>query len=202
MCTVTSHVTLTHIHHTCGITHSYVWHDSFTYVRRLIHVCDTTYAYGTHHTTRSAPCDMTYPPKYGVASISRLIKIIALFCKRALWKRRFSAKETYNFKEPSNRSHPLACPIHADVHLDITCTRRLYMTWPIHIYDTSHSHIWHVSFIHMTRLIHIHDMIQTDTRCLIHVDVCNIKYPHMQHISSAWSSILHTRPCMWRGSFI
>ena len=23
-----------------------------------------------------------------------------LFCKRALWKRRYSAKETYNFKEP------------------------------------------------------------------------------------------------------
>ena len=26
--------------------------------------------------------------------------------KRALWKRLYSAKETYNFKEPTNRSHP------------------------------------------------------------------------------------------------
>jgi len=44
---------------------------------------------------------------YGVATISRLLKIIGLFCKRALWKRRYSAKETYNFKEPTNRSHPI-----------------------------------------------------------------------------------------------
>ena len=43
---------------------------------------------------------------YGVAWISRLLKIIGLFCKRALQKRRYSAKETYNFAEPTNRSHP------------------------------------------------------------------------------------------------
>ena len=39
---------------------------------------------------------------YGVASSSRLLKIICLFCKRALWNRRYSAKETYNFQEPTN----------------------------------------------------------------------------------------------------
>jgi len=44
---------------------------------------------------------------YGVATIIRLLKIIGLFCKRALWKRRYSAKETYNFKESTNRSHPM-----------------------------------------------------------------------------------------------
>ena len=45
---------------------------------------------------------------YGVTIMSTLLKIIGLFCKRALWKRRYSAKETYNFKEPANRSHPIA----------------------------------------------------------------------------------------------
>jgi len=40
--------------------------------------------------------------------ISRLLKIIGLLCKRALQKRRYSAKETYHFKEPTNRSHPIA----------------------------------------------------------------------------------------------
>ena len=34
---------------------------------------------------------------YGVATISRLLKMIGLFCKRALQKRLYSAKETYNF---------------------------------------------------------------------------------------------------------
>jgi len=43
-----------------------------------------------------------------VATVSRLLEIIGLFCKRALEKKRFSAKETYNFKEPTNRSHPIA----------------------------------------------------------------------------------------------
>jgi len=44
---------------------------------------------------------------YGVATISRLLKSIGLLCKRALSKRRYSAKETYNFQEPTNRSHPI-----------------------------------------------------------------------------------------------
>ena len=43
---------------------------------------------------------------YGVAATSRLFKIIGLFCKRDLSKRRYSAKETYNFKEPTSRSQP------------------------------------------------------------------------------------------------
>jgi len=46
---------------------------------------------------------------YGVAAISMLLKIIGLLCKRDLLKRR-SAKETYNFKEPTNRSHSICLP--------------------------------------------------------------------------------------------
>ena len=48
-----------------------------------------------------------YMERYGVATISRLLKIIGLFCKRALLKRRYSANETYHFWEPTNRSHPI-----------------------------------------------------------------------------------------------
>jgi len=35
----------------------------------------------------------------GVATIRRLLNIIGLFCKRALYKGRYSAKETYDFEE-------------------------------------------------------------------------------------------------------
>jgi len=45
---------------------------------------------------------------YGVATISRRLKIIGLFCKRALKNRRYSVKETYNFQEPTNRGHPIS----------------------------------------------------------------------------------------------
>jgi len=42
-----------------------------------------------------------------VATISRILKIIGLFCKRALQKRLYYEKETYNFKEPTSRCHPI-----------------------------------------------------------------------------------------------
>ena len=44
---------------------------------------------------------------YGVATISRLLKDLRLFCKKAILKRLYSEKETYNFKEPGDRSHPI-----------------------------------------------------------------------------------------------
>ena len=40
------------------------------------------------------------PSGYGVATISRLLKMIGLYCKRAQEKTLYSAKETYSFKEP------------------------------------------------------------------------------------------------------
>jgi len=43
----------------------------------------------------------------GVASDSKIDKIISLFCKRALRQRLYSAKETYNFIDPTNRRHPV-----------------------------------------------------------------------------------------------
>jgi len=43
---------------------------------------------------------------YGVATISRLLIIMGLFCRiRSLLQGSF-AKETYNFREPNKRSHP------------------------------------------------------------------------------------------------
>jgi len=44
---------------------------------------------------------------YGVATISRMLKNIGLFCKRALQKRPVFCKETCIFKHPTNRSHPI-----------------------------------------------------------------------------------------------
>jgi len=39
--------------------------------------------------------------------VSRIDKIVVLFCKRAKWKRLYSAKETYNLIDPANCSHPI-----------------------------------------------------------------------------------------------
>jgi len=44
---------------------------------------------------------------YGVATISRMLKNIGLFCKRALQKRPVFWNETCILKHPTNRSHPI-----------------------------------------------------------------------------------------------
>ena len=53
----------------------------------------------------------------GDVTISRLLRITGLFCKRALQKRLYSAKETCNLKVPTNRSHRIVC----------TCDMYMYM---------------------------------------------------------------------------
>ena len=47
---------------------------------------------------------------YGVALVSRIDKITGLFRERGLQKRRYSAKETYHFNDPTDRSHPITPP--------------------------------------------------------------------------------------------
>jgi len=44
---------------------------------------------------------------HGVATISRLLEIIDLFYKKVHLKRLYSAKESYDFKDPTNCSHPI-----------------------------------------------------------------------------------------------
>ena len=46
---------------------------------------------------------------YGVAMIIRLLKIIGLFCRISSLLKGSFAEETYNFKEPINRRHPICC---------------------------------------------------------------------------------------------
>jgi len=61
-----------------------------------------------HFCAQFVNCDVSCTKKpYGVATISRLLKITGLFCKRAPSKRLYSASETYDFKEPAYCSHPI-----------------------------------------------------------------------------------------------
>jgi len=45
--------------------------------------------------------------RYGVATMIELLKIIGLFCRIPSLLYGPCAKETYNLKEPTNRSHPI-----------------------------------------------------------------------------------------------
>jgi len=56
---------------------------------------------------------------YGVALIRRTNKIIVLSCKTALLKRRYSAQETYDLIDPTDRSHPIRISIQATPHVPV-----------------------------------------------------------------------------------
>jgi len=87
-----------------------------------LYICPTVTALiiSALSSTRILRCDPVY---YGVATMGRLLKIIGLFCKRAIYKKLHSAKETYNFKEPTNRSHPIT-------HILLIVTSQItYLTW-------------------------------------------------------------------------
>jgi len=107
---------------------------------------------------------------YGVASSSRLLKIIGLFCKRALLKRRYSAKETWNFKEPTNRSHLIH--MKRRIH-SIYMKRRIHETkcFTLHL----HAYIWRdqynrtngsqdTNIIYMKRPIHETKSLTSNSR--------------------------------------
>jgi len=78
--------------------YEYIYVYTHTYIYMHIKMVITIHKY--KHNSYDSPSSW-----YGVATISRLLQIICLFCKRALQKRLYSARETYNFKEPTNRSH-------------------------------------------------------------------------------------------------
>ena len=92
---------------------------------------------------------MTY--LYGVPTISRPLQIVGLFWKRAQQKRLFSAKETYNLKEPTNCSHPIRRELerregHVSPHL-FTCH---------HKYDTPFTDkTWHDIYIPIRHEEHV-----------------------------------------------
>jgi len=87
------------IYETC---HTYEWGMS----RWWVHV-HTWMSHVTRKTLVLRVCS-----KYGVASDSRIDKIIGLFCKRALQKRLYSAKETYNLIDPTHHSNPILSRTH------------------------------------------------------------------------------------------
>ena len=84
------------------MNHSFVWHDSFMCVTWLVRMRNMTRTWTSRYDVTHFMCVTRW---YGVATISRLLKFVRLFCKRAQEKRLYSAKKTYDLKEPTNRSH-------------------------------------------------------------------------------------------------
>ena len=67
--------------------------------------------------------------EYGMALVSRIDKITGLFCKRDIYERRYSAKETYNFVDPTDRSHPIIQRVQCCVALCCATTFKLVVSF-------------------------------------------------------------------------
>jgi len=86
------------------------------YIRTYNHLSVRLYIRTYDHlSVRSNATSNTWP-HYGVATVSRLLKMIGLFCRISSLLQGSFAKETYHFKEPIYRSHPIWPPIGAIKH--------------------------------------------------------------------------------------
>jgi len=94
----------------------------YIYTYMYVYVYTYTYAEIKTNLIGASPASNTC---YGVALVSRIDKIIRLFCKRALSKRRCSAKETDHSIDPTDRSHPIYTCIH--IHSDVCIHISIYI---------------------------------------------------------------------------
>ena len=161
---------------------------------------------------------------HGVPTMSKLLEIIGLFCNRALLNSLYSAKETYNFKEPINRSHPICVARHMFM-CDSTHAILRHDSWVCvtsrlaHMCAMTHSYVWHVSYvchgsltcvtwlIHMCGVTHScvwHDLFICVT-WLIHT--CDMSHSYVCHdscICVTW--LIHmcdmTHSYVWHDSFM
>jgi len=83
----------------CGVQSPVTVSNSMHPTLQHIYVGRTLDTHPTLQHIRVCHTPMRDTPYYGVATISRLLKIIGLFCKRALLKRLYSAQETCYVKE-------------------------------------------------------------------------------------------------------
>ena len=70
-----------------------------------LYMCATTHSRVWRNSSQ-----VSHNPCVGWLWLVNSINFVGLFCKRALWKRQYSAKETYHLIDPTNRSHPILVP--------------------------------------------------------------------------------------------
>jgi len=107
--------------HMCDMTHSYVRHDAFVWVTRLIHMCDMTHSYVRHDAFICATWlihmgDMTH--SY-VRHDSLLQQRYGIWCARVL----------------------------VDSKGVVMCVTFICVTWLIQMWDMTHSYVRHVSLM-------------------------------------------------------
>ena len=144
-------------HHNCS-------HDHISRTRSVIAKC--------HGKLNSAMGWLKFD--YGVATISRLLKIIGLFCRIWSLLQGSFAKETHDFKEPTNRSHPISPNITNTRGLIRVCHElnqiisSQYHSWP-HITNCHEKNRLSPNITNTRGLIRLCHELYQDAKCHDHI---------------------------------
>jgi len=159
---------------------THVW---TAHVHNCLHTCikctlNYTNVWSAHvhnrHVHSSCTCAVHTCYVYGMATVSRLLKNIRLFCRISSLLLGSFAKETYHFKEPNNRSHPMT-PYY---------TLRVHHMWTPHNCRQlcTYMYIRHV-YTYTTYVLYIHICAYTTYMYIQHT--CCI-YIYTQHTCCAY----------------
>jgi len=139
-----SYICVTWLIHIRDMTHSCVWHDTFTCVTWLIYMCDMTHSCRRRDsficvTWLIHMCDMTHSYVWHDSFI-RVTWLIP-----CMWHDTFIHM---NESAQTNLLRNTPVSLYACHMSTIKC-----VTWLVHMCDMTHSYVWHDSFIRVTWLI-------------------------------------------------
>ena len=87
------------------VSHSPFLVSIYQYTYEFVRINQSVHIHMSVNTKFPFPCVyFTLHSLFLVSVCQYTYKTIGLFCKRALQKRRYSAKETYNFMDPTNQA--------------------------------------------------------------------------------------------------
>jgi len=129
-----------------------------TYLYKCIYIYLYTYIYTYTHTHTPEQRESRFQEWavwcYGVATISRLHKIIGLFAEYSLFYRALLQKRPIIFTPEQRESRLLEWVAQCWRRHCCTAPRPIYVTWLIHMCDMTHSFMWCGSFICVTAAPH------------------------------------------------
>ena len=140
----------------CG-THSHVWHDSFTCVAWLIHMCGMTHSHNNILVHVNATTTIEW-----VVTFTRVTRRVRCCCIHMHVVEQLLCMLLYN------NSSACSC-----IHTYVTC-----VTWLIHMCDMTHSHVaaqqlfcmFMYTYICMTTVLHVsHVWLVPHVSCRIHL---------------------------------
>ena len=124
---------------------------------------------------------------YGVATISRLLNIIGLFCRMSSLSWGSFAKETYDFKEPTTCRHPISLYVY--MHMYIYDINILYVNirW-----TALHVAAAYIQIISVSIYVYMHIYIYD-----IHILHVNIRWTALYVAADRGHSCYTSRTCVY-----